>query len=359
MFNGLVAGLDSLPLLSTAKSRSISPENPDGSRGGGGRAVEGTGLGAARGLGQGWKVSPSIDIPAGETVTLAEMDGPGAVQSIWFGGTTARQHARESILRIYWDRQNDPSVECPLGDFFGAGWPGFAQLSSLPVTVNPYRGLNSFWLMPFKTHCLVTLENRHADDLVCYYQINYALTDIPESSAYFHAQFRRVNPTPFKEPYVILDGVKGAGHYVGTYLAVGVTNNRWWGEGEVKFYIDEDDEFPTICGTGTEDYAGGSYDWVVNGEYVTYTTPFMGMHQVIRPDGTYQSQQRFGLYRWHVVDPIRFERQLKVTIQALGWRNDHRYLPLQCDMASVAYWYQTLPTSRFPSLRDTDYLEII
>ena len=295
----------------------------------------------------------------GQTVVLADIEGPGVVQSMWLGGTTARDHPRESILRIFWEDQQQPSVECPLGDFFAAGWPGFAHLSSIPVVVNPNRGLNCFWPMPFRRHCRITLENRHTDELVCYYQVNYSLEDVGEDAAYFHAQFRRQNPVGFLEPYVIVDGLAGRGHYVGTYLAVGVTNNRWWGEGEVKFFIDGDTEFPTICGTGTEDYVGGSYDWMVDGSYRTYTTPFMGMHQLIKPDGAYQSQQRFGLYRWHLVDPVRFGEDLRVTIQALGWRNEGRYLPLRCDMASVAYWYQTLPTPAFPQLPSTDDLEII
>ena len=149
------------------------------------------------------------------------------------------------------------------------------------------------------------------------------------------------------------------GHYVGTYLAWGVNNNRWWGEGEVKFFIDGDDEFPTICGTGTEDYFGGAYNWDVDGQYVEYSTPFLGMHQVIRPDGTYSSQQRFSMYRWHIMDPIRFDKALEVTIQALGWRDGGRYLPLQDDIASVAYWYQAPPISPLAELPDKDYLEII
>ncbi|MCK4284290.1 MAG: DUF2961 domain-containing protein, partial [Candidatus Brocadiae bacterium] len=128
---------------------------------------------------------------------------------------------------------------------------------------------------------------------------------------------------------------------------------------EIKFFIDGDGEFPTICGTGTEDYFGGCYDWDVDGQYVTYTTPFLGMHQVIRPDGTYNSQHRHALYRWHIMDPVRFEKDLRVTIQALGLRDGGRYLPMQDDIASVAFWYQTLPAAPFPPLPDKDYLEII
>jgi D-arabinan exo alpha-(1,3)/(1,5)-arabinofuranosidase (non-reducing end) len=348
--------LSALPRLSNVRSRSISPENFSGDSGQGGRAVEGRGAAAARDLGQGWKVSPSVAVEAGQTFELARIGGPGAIQSMWF---TGRRISRDIILRVYWDDQTQPSVECPLGDFFGVGWGPFAQLSSLPVAVNPNNGLNCFWNMPFRGNARLTLENRAQQTFVCYYQVNYVLTDVEPNRGYFHAQFRRVNPLPYKSVYTLLDGVHGRGHYVGTYLAVGVTNSGWWGEGEIKFFIDDDAEFPTICGTGTEDYFGGAYDWEVDGRYVEYTTPFLGMHQVLRPDGLYRSQTRFGMYRWHVADPIHFERRLRVTLQGLGWRGDGRYLPLQCDTASVAYWYQELPTAPFPELPDRDYLEVI
>jgi hypothetical protein len=275
---------------------------------------------------------------------------------MWF---TGRKLSRDVILRTYWDDQSHPSVEAPLGDFFAVGWGPFAQVSSLAVAVNPNNGLNCFWEMPFRKRARLTLENRGTEPLVCFYQINYALTDVPDDAAYFHAQFRRTNPVPYRGVYALLDGVRGAGQYVGTYLAVGVTNNGWWGEGEIKFFLDDDAEFPTICGTGTEDYFGGAYDWDVEGQYVTYTTPFLGMHQVLKPDGLYRSQMRFGMYRWHIPDPIRFQSELRVTLQALGWRSGGRYLPLQADMASVAYWYQTLPTAPFPPLPHRDYLEVV
>jgi Protein of unknown function (DUF2961) len=354
--HGLGNPLGGLARVSDARSRSISPENFSGEPGQGGRATEGMGAHAARDLGQGWKISPCVQIRPGETFTLARIQGPGAIQSMWF---TGRRLSRDLILRAHWDEQAQASVECPLGDFFAVGWGPFAQVSSLPVAVNPNNGLNCFWEMPFRTSAHLTLENRGTEPFVCYYQINYALTDVAAETGYFHAQFRRTNPLPYKTVYTVLDGVNGQGHYVGSYLAVGVTNSGWWGEGEIKFFIDDDAEFPTICGTGTEDYFGGAYDWDVDGHYVTYSTPFLGMHQVLRPDGLYRSQTRFGMYRWHVADPVRFQSSLRVTLQALGWRAEGRYLPLQCDMASVAYWYQRLPTAPFPTLPDRDYLEVI
>ena len=144
---------------------------------------------------------------------------------------------------------------------------------------------------------------------------------MPEDAAYFHAQFRRVHKLPVKSEYVILDGVHGRGQYVGTYLAWEVRSPGWWGEGEIKFYLDGDREFPTICGTGTEDYFCGAYNFE-NHEthrYQTFSTPYTGMPQVLPPDRIYVPGQRFGLYRWHIPDPVRFEKDLKVTIQALGW----------------------------------------
>lgn len=357
-FNGLGMNMGNLSRLSQAKTRSISPENFTGEKGKGGMALEGTGAACARDLGQGWKISPSIRIQAGQTFELANIEGSGAIQQIWM---TPTGNWRFSILRIYWDDQEHPSVECPVGDFFASGWGQYAPLSSLAVCVNPGSAFNCYWEMPFRKRCRITMTNIAQEDMVLYYQINYTLTDVPEDCAYFHAQFRRVNPLPYKEVYTILDGVQGRGHYVGTYMAWGVNNTGWWGEGEIKFYMDGDRDFPTICGTGTEDYFCGSYNFEnkTTKQYETFSTPYAGLHQVIRPDGVYQSQMRFGMYRWHIPDPIRFEQDLKVTIQALGWRSGGRYLPLQDDIASVAYWYQTLPTAPFPQLPDKDFLEVI
>jgi len=373
-FNGLNLSLGNLSRLSDAQTRSISAENPDGAKAGGAKAEPGVNS-CGRELGRGWKIRPSINIKAGETVEIANIQGPGAIQQIWF---TPTGNWRFTILRIYWDGQENPSVECPIGDFFCAGWGGrenntganFRQLSSLAVCINPGSAFNCYWEMPFRKHCRITVTNIEEpvkdkpDDraMTLYYQINYTLTEVPEDAAYFHAQFRRVNPLPYKEAYTILDGVKGKGHYVGTFMAWGVNNNGWWGEGEIKFFMDGDKEFPTICGTGTEDYFCGSYNFDVgqqNGGYREFSTAYAGLHQVLKPDGLYKSQQRFSLYRWHIMDPVRFEQDLKVTIQALGWRSYGRFLPMQDDIASVAFWYQTLPTAPFPQLPDRDYLEVI
>ncbi|CAN5513221.1 DUF2961 domain-containing protein [soil metagenome] len=363
-FNGLGMNLGNLSLLSDAKTRSISPENFTGEKGKGGMATTGTGASCARELGEGWKISPSIRIEPGVEQEIANIEGPGAIQQIWM---TPTGNWRYSIIRFYWDDQEHPSVECPVGDFFACGWGKFAFLNSLAICVNPGSAFNCYWEMPFHKKCRITLENIADEAMTLYYQSNYTLTEVPEDAAYFHAQFRRSNPLPYKEVYTILDGVKGKGHYVGTYMAWGLNNNGWWGEGEIKFFMDGD-KYPTICGTGTEDYFCGSYDFdikwkdkkgIEHFEYMEFCTPYAGVPQVIRPDGHYTANTRFGMYRWHIMDPIRFEEDLSVTIQALGWRSGGRYLPLQDDIASVAFWYQTLPSAPLAPLPDRDGLEII
>ena len=362
-FDGLDVHMGNLFRLSDAKTRSICPENFTGEKGKGGMAQVcargkrniANAAYAARDLGEGWKVNPYIIINPKETITIAEMEGPGAIQHIWM---TPTGNWRFSIIRIYWDDEKEPSVECPVGDFFCMGWGIYAPLSSLAVCINPGSAFNCYWTMPFRKKCKITIENIDEEKAMnLYYQVDYTLTDVPEDAAYFHAQWRRTNPNHTSD-YTIVDNIKGKGHFVGTYLAWGVNNNGWWGEGEIKFFMDGDKKFPTICGTGTEDYFWGSYNFGRGGQYKAFCTPYAGLHQVIRPDGTYNSQQRFGLYRWHITDPIRFEKDLKVTIQDLGWRAGGRYLPQKSDIASVAFWYQAEPHNKFPEMVSWEELEV-
>jgi len=352
-FNGLEMSLGNLARLSHAKSRSISPENFTGEKGKGGMATEGTGANRARELGRGWKISPSVWIEPGQTFVMGEITGMGAIQHIWM---TPTGNPRLSIFRIYWDDEKEPSVECPVGDFFANGAGRYGQVTSLPVCVNPKSGFNCYWMMPFRKKCKVTMTNIAEKRMRLYYQIDYTLTDVPDDMAYFHAQFRRTNPVPYKEVYTMIDGVKGQGHYVGTYMTWGSNSPGWWGEGEIKFYMDGDEEWPTICGTGTEDYFLGSYGFVKRqGKgYEEFNTPFAGMPQVIESE----KQPRFALYRWHVMDPIRFEKDLKITMQALGWKKAGLYLALQDDISSVVYWYQTEPHAQFPKLPSREDLLI-
>ena len=191
-------------------SRSICPENPTGEPGKGGSCPleKGSARLAARDLGTGWKVNPYIIMKPGETITLADIHGMGMINHIW---CTPTKKWRNAIVRMYWDDQENPSVECPLGDFFCMGWQKFMQIHSLAVCVNPGSGLNCYWDMPFRSRACITLENRADEEMYFYYQIDYCLCDVPQDTMYFHAQFRRTNPLPYKSVYTIVDGIQGKG----------------------------------------------------------------------------------------------------------------------------------------------------
>ncbi len=353
-FNPIDVNLGNLYRTSNAKTRSICPENFTGEKGKAGMATEGTGKGASRDLGQTWKVSPSVVIKAKSTFTMADIQGPGAIQHIWMTPAPLDK-TRWYVLRMYWDGETEPSVEVPMSDFFACGWGKYAQINSLAVCVNPGSAFNCYWTMPFRKKARLTMENLDDKDMVLYYQVDYTLASVPKDAGYFHAQFRREDPLNQKGTYTILDNVRGQGQYVGTYMAWEVHSPGWWGEGEIKFFMDGDKTFPTICGTGTEDYFCGSYNFDTKSEdgknrYTVFSTPYTGLAQVLPADQIYKVGQRFGLYRWHITDPIRFDKDLKVTIQALGWQDGGRYLQLEDDVASTAFWYQKEPHARFPAL---------
>ena len=346
--------LDKLFMPNKEVFRSISPENFTGEKGKGGMATEGASAPAAEGLGQGWKVSPRIFLQPGETRTIADIQGSGIIKHIWFAKTG---DTRKQILRIYYDGDTNHAVECPMSDFFCAAQESW-QINALPICVNSYNAYNSYFEMPFKKSIKITIENLCFDQRTLYYQIDYVEVAVPEDALYFHAQFRRTNPLPYKEDYTIIDGIEAKGKYVGTYLFFGTTNNGWWGEGEIKFFMDGDKDFPTICGTGTEDYFCGAWCFNKDKKYIDYSTPYSGFHALYN-DEFYASQQRFSMYRFHITDAINFEKDLRVTMQAIGWRADKRYLPLQPDMASVAYMYLDKTSVYRKPLPDVDYLEII
>lgn len=356
-------GLAGIAYQNNSVTHTITAENKTGEKGGACRAVNGTGAHAARDLGKGYKISPSIIVNGNTTAVIADIATEGSIQSIWFGGDVTR----DFIIRFYWDGDSTPAVECPLPDFFGNGWLNnlsspfkgpFFNLNSIPVCINPNNALLCFWHMPFRKGFKITIENRSDKNLCTFYQINYCEKSIPDDFLYFHAQFRRTNPIPFKENHIILDEVKAKGNYVGTSLCVGLNSGgNWWGEGEVKFYIDGDKEYPSLCTTGTEDYFGGSFDWEVDGKYTTYSTPFCGMHYFRDSDGLYNPQQRFAMYRWHLVDPICFRTDIRIEIQDLGWyKLGDKYMPRQDDFASVAFFYIDKSSATLPILPDRNFL---
>jgi len=374
-----VPSMESVFILTSAKSHSISPENPTGEKGQGGKADLNTGSAghAAKDLGVGWKVNPNVNVAPGSTFTLAQFKGEGIVNHIWMtlGG---KAQYRSAILRMYWDDEKGASVETPVGDFFGAGWgrKNEPRINSAAIAVNSGSGFNSFWPMPFRKGFRMTLENRSALPLSIYYEVSFAETAVPAQAAYFHAQFRMVDRLKPGTVYTIVDGIRGKGQYVGTSLSHGARSPGWWGEGEVKFYVDGDTSNPTINGTGEEDYFLGSYSYLrqagklPNGDpklrEENFSSLYSGFYSVMpleEADPAYyngSAERRIGEYRWHIVDPIRFDHDLKVTIQALGWNADGSgtYLPLQDSFASVAYWYQAEPHAEFPKLSSNAELQV-
>jgi hypothetical protein len=350
--------LGQLPFESGAVTRMINAENPTGEKGGGARWVPDPSdpnlphSGAAAKLGKGWKVRPFIAIKAGATAVLADIEGPGCINQFWI--TTSATEFRALVLRMYWDDEEAPSVEVPLGDFFAMGFDAHRHtVTSLPVVVAPHRGCNCYWQMPFRRRARITLTNEATTDLgIVAFKVLYKLHPVPDDAAYLHVQWRRSRTTREHPEHTILDGARGRGIYAGTYVAWQAFSTGWWGEGEVKFFLDGDSEHPTICDNGTEDYFGGAWCFYRHPENdrveEVFNAPFNGMPLAsASSDGGPRS---FGLYRWHVVDGIGFERDLRVTVQALGWWPDHTYQPLQDDIASTAFWYQQEPHAAFPAL---------
>ena len=358
------AQADPRPLYmpSDAESRAITGENPTGGRGKGGFATEGYGAKAARALGPGWKIRPAVPIPGGGTTVLADIDGPGIVRHLWMTPAIPAPHDwRSLILRVYWDGDPRPAIEVPMGDFFAMGLRRPGLVNSAVVATNPWTGFNSYWQMPFRRHARITVENLGKDEANLYYQVDYSREPVAADAYYFHAQFRDVRRTG-DTPYVILDGLTGPGVYVGTYMTMGVRHPGWWGEGEVKFYMDGE-RSPTIVGTGTEDYFGGAWNFAKQeGEgYDTYSGLYSGLPQAIAAK-TPAEPSRFSLYRWHVPDPIRFRAGLKVTIQMLGWKTPEpkdgaQYDLLHEHVSTVAYWYAGGRATPYPALPPLAALE--
>lgn len=350
-------GLSNLFLKRNAVSCSLSAENFRAEKGQGGMATAANTLSkgsanCARELGQGWKVSPCMEIASGQTATIMDNAGPGVIRHIWM--TFDPRWYRDLVLRIYWDGEDSPSVEAPVGDFFCNAWGRRQYILALPINVNPSGGMNCYFPMPFRSHARITVTNESPLDLAhFFYTINFTLEEVSADSLYFHAQWRRTNPLAYGTDYTILENVRGQGQYVGTFMSWQQNNAGWWGEGEIKMFIDGDGQYPSICGTGTEDYFGGA--WNFGRE--SFSAPYLGFQQAV--GRSEEVGARMTLYRFHVQDPIFFNSDLKITIQAIGWRSEGRYLPLQDDIASVAYWYQTLPHTPFPQLPARNEREVI
>jgi hypothetical protein len=292
--------LGGMPLYtSNIQSRAISAENQTGTKGQGGQTKDGR-----KGLPCHWHFKK------GETYKFAEINGHGVIRHIWITVSDLKpEKMRNLVLRFYWDNQKTPSVEAPLCDFFGVchGYP--QPLESEFLTIAEGKGFNCFFPMPFKKKAKLVIQNDSDEDIMAFfYQVDYTLGDtVTDQTPYFHAQFRRMLNTKMAEDYVILDGIKGKGRFLGANIGLidrFYGKSLWWGEGEVKMYIDGDKEYPTICGTGTEDYAGSG--WGLGQFYARY----FGAPLI--------KDQYISFYRFHVLDPIYFSNDIKVTIQQIG-----------------------------------------
>lgn len=276
-------------------------------------------------------------IAPGTTLEIANLTGPGIIRHIWCTtGSSDPFIGRALVLRIYWDDQESPSVEVPLGDFFGVGHGAAADFSSLPVAVSSHgRSRSCYWPMPFFRQAKITVTNESRTGATLYYYVDWEKhAHLPEQAAYFHAHYRQAFPAGPGD-YTILD-TTGRGHYVGTVLSVLHTKLGWFGEGDDRFWIDGEDS-PRLRGTGTEDYFGDAWGF----------RPFAApMHGVSLWEGNFPGD-RGTAYRWHLADPVRFERSLKVTIEHKGSLFHESGLPLATFeerpdwLSSVAYWYQT------------------
>ena len=342
-------------------TRRISAENPTGEKGGACRAepnAQDPDLYYSKySLGKGWKVRPFIRMAPHEKVIIADIVGSGEIVQLFL--TSDRANLGELMLRMYWDNEEIPSVDCPMGAFFCMGHDGCVHtVISLPVTVAPYKGMNAYWRMPFRTHARIEVENcgNTATEILAY-KVLYHIKDIPEGTAYFHAQYRTSVTTSERPVHTILDGVRGKGVYVGTYLAWTGMNSGWWGEGEVKFYLDGDTEYPTICDNGTEDYFGGAWNFGGYGilgdkPEQEFNSPYLGMPYAYTADGA--SPKKFSLYRFHIEDGIGFSNDIKVTVDTIGWEEDRsKYKHLSEKIASVAFLYQTPCCARVDGLSES------
>lgn len=338
-----------LPVL----SRSITAENPCGSPGNGGRS--------SSKLGVGRKGRPCISIPPGETVKIVDIKGPGQIRHLWFT-MPARTKSEPFVLRnirirITWDSAENPAIDVPIGDFFGCGFGEVVNYSSSVMVAAPTGGLNCYLQMPFRERAVVEIVSDHSEVVEgFFYQVDYSLEEsFPDDLCYLHSQWRRTNGTnQLGQDHVVLD-TQGSGAYVGSFIFLSQLERFWYGEGELKFYIDDDQDFATIVGTGLEDYVGGAWgfrdqwDGYEDPKPVAYCSLYLGYHQQISRDNSRVSPYAkdlppgHGMYRWHLLDPVRFSRRLKVTLQQIGDRGDYLF-ERRDDVTTVAFWYQTDPS---------------
>ena len=301
-------------------------------------------------------------IPAGQTLTILDEPGPGIITHIWITIASREQfHLKQLVLRMYWDNETSPSVETPIGDFFGLGLGEYFLYQSEPLSVGSEKALNSFFRMPFRSQAKITVTNEGSYKVdALYFNIDTRqCSALPTETLYFHAQYRQAAPnhgwtTNWNHNwdanvdskknlsgggnYVWLEAT-GSGHYVGITMSVLQNQDGWWGEGDDMFFIDGEST-PSINGTGSEDYFLGAWDFG--------HTPFSFQLYGAPVKGEELAGSRSSVYRFHLDSPIPFTKSIRATIEHghANHRSDNFY--------SVAYWYQTEPHATFPSLPPVD-----
>jgi hypothetical protein len=278
----------------------------------------------------------SIVIEPGKTAVLAEIKGPGAVHHIWTTIAAEPFYGRKIVLRIYWDGETSPSVEAPVGDFFGVGHGLNRNFASLPITCSSEgRARNCYWYMPFRRSCRITAENQGTRPVdAFYYYVDYReLSDLPADAAYFHAQYRQEFPPDGKRDYLLL-AAEGAGHYVGCNMSVLQRAMGWWGEGDDRIRVDGEST-PSLHGTGSEDYFSDAWG-MRQSQSLFYGCPLQ--------EEDFQAGAKATVYRFHIPDPVPFKKSIEVSIEH-GHANDRADF-----FSSVAYWYQAEPHRDCPPL---------
>jgi hypothetical protein len=294
----------------------------------------------------------SVTIDPGQTITVLDAAGPGVVTHLWFTVQSGESsHLKTHVLRAFWDGEPTPSVEVPLGDFFGLGLGEYFLYQSALTNVAPIKALNAYFPMPFRSSARITVTNEgQYRTSNFYFNIDFhGVASLPEDVGYFHAQYRQQIPTagvnnqPLNltgaENYVFMEAT-GRGHLVGVFQAVLQNQDGWMGEGDEMIFIDGDPQ-PAIHGTGTEDYFGGGWNFGARLGAVPFSYPLIGAPLIQNPE---VAGGRIVMYRWHVDNPVRFQRSLKMTIEhgSGNDRSDNYY--------TVAYWYQSEPHAAFPAL---------
>jgi hypothetical protein len=290
---------------STVASRSISFENPTGARGAGGTAAGGR------------KGAPSRVIAAGERLVLADIEGPGVVRHLWLTIPPAPPEVlRAKLLEVFYDGADEPSISVPVVDFFGVPWGRPAHLSTALTAINEGRGFNSFIPMPFHRSIRIEFVNLASRPASLYFQVDYTQEELPAGTGLLHASYRRENPTVAQRDFVIADGLRGPGRFLGCVVGIRVLDGgTWYGEGEVKMYMDGDGANPTICGTGLEDYVGSA--WGMGPHQALYSGAPLDVRDPATPPN--RNPNFVGFYRWHVLDPVMYATDLRVTIQQIGF----------------------------------------